>query len=95
MGKEIKVMQKEVNTALSQTLTSVQAVKVNAPPTVAGRSQLSSLDEMEKLFQDLLTATTSYQALLTDQLQKTKTLTDSMVEKDQALATGISRGDYR
>ncbi|PLR79049.1 hypothetical protein CU633_02365 [Bacillus sp. V3-13] len=95
MSKEIRIEYSEVTGAISQTTSAIQLVKTDLPNVDEGRNQLTSLSELKSLMQELTKAMISYQNILTDNLDKTTSLIESVRETDQQAASGIRKGESK
>lgn len=90
MGKEIKIDFSTVHTAILNTKSAIQNVNTDLPTTELGRNKLESLNEFLTLVKSLNDAVVNYQTLLTEQLNKTDSLIDTVKETDET-AAGYTR----
>lgn len=83
---EIKLIQSEVESALSELKSKAEGVDVSNPSITFPESSLNLLSEITKIEQKYYTTLKQYQNLLIKTEQDMRTLIDQLAQKDKELS---------
>ncbi|MFC0190210.1 YwqI/YxiC family protein [Fictibacillus aquaticus] len=86
---EIRIKYNEVEAALSQLQSAVQALEPVMPEDISGLNILETVDELNNINNRLQQTLTAYQELLSKNTQGTREAVNLMEETDKDVASGM------